>query len=213
MTPRNRKLDDRCLLFFLKRPEKGKVKSRLARVIGDDSAVNLYKNLVTQMLLTLKRGTFPFYICFYPRNSEKPIKDWLGREHRYIPQNGKDLGERMKKGFMEAFANGFKRVLLIGSDIPDLPLEFLEEAFASLEEEDAVIGPAYDGGYYLIGFKDKTFSAQVFEGMAWGTNTVFQDTMKVLKESRKRVHTLEPLRDIDTIEDLRHLGIGTSLKK
>jgi rSAM/selenodomain-associated transferase 1 len=213
MTPRNTKLDDRCLLFFLKSPEKGKVKSRLARVIGDDSTVNLYKNLVTQMLSTLKRGTFPFYICFYPRNAEKPIKDWLGREHRYIPQNGEDLGERMKNGFIGAFADGFKRVLLIGSDIPDLPLEFLEEAFASLEEEEAVIGPAYDGGYYLIGFKDKTFSAQVFEGMAWGTNTVFQDTMKVLKESRKRVHTLEPLRDIDTIEDLRHLGIGTSLKK
>jgi rSAM/selenodomain-associated transferase 1 len=213
MTPRNRKFDDRCLLFFLKSPEKGKVKSRLARVIGDDSAINLYRNLVAQMLSTLKRSTFPFYICFYPRNAEKPIKDWLGREYRYTPQNGKDLGERMKNGFTEAFANGFRRVLLIGSDIPDLPLKFLDEAFASLEEEDAVIGPALDGGYYLIGFKDKTFSPRVFEGMAWGTRTVFEGTMKVLKESQQRVRTLEPLRDIDTIEDLEHLGIGTSLRK
>jgi hypothetical protein len=74
-----------------------------------------------------------------------------------------------------------------------------------------VIGPAYDGGYYLIGFKEKTFSPQVFERMAWGTERVFEDTMKVLKNLNQRVHTLKPLRDIDTLEDLKHLDIGTSL--
>ncbi len=76
--------------------------------------------------------------------------------------------------FRKAFDMGFKRVVLVGSDIPDLPLEFIEEAFTSLKEEDAVIGPAYDGGYYLIGFKDKTFSPQVFERMAWGTEKRFR---------------------------------------
>jgi len=189
----------------VKNPQRGKVKSRLAAVIGDDSAVSLYKNLVAQMLSTLKEGTFPLYICFSPKNAQKPVKNWLGREFRYIPQNGKDLGERMRNGFIDGFAMGYKRIVLIGSDIPDLPMKYIEEAFKSLKEMDAVIGPAYDGGYYLIGFKDKTFSPQVFEGMAWGTQNVFDETIKKLKRFRRVVHPLPYLRDLDTVEDLKHL--------
>jgi len=206
------KLDDRCLLFFVKYPEKGKVKSRLAAVIGDDSAVSVYKNLVDQMLSTLKEGTFPLYICFFPKNAQKPIKNWLGREYRYLPQNGKDLGERMRNGFIDGFAMGYKRVVLIGSDIPDLPMKYIEKAFKSLKEMDAVIGPAYDGGYYLIGFKDKTFSPQVFEGIAWETKNVFGETMKKFKRSRRVVYTLPYQRDIDTVKDLNHLKDKISSK-
>jgi rSAM/selenodomain-associated transferase 1 len=198
-------LDDRCLLFFVKNPERGKVKSRLATAIGEDLAVRLYKNLVAQMLSTLKAGTFPLYVCFFPKNAQKPIKNWLGREYRYIPQNGKDLGERMKNGFIEAFEMGFKRVVLIGSDIPDLPSEFIEKAFITLNKSDVVIGPAFDGGYYLIGFKDKPFFPQLFEGIAWGTKNVFNETMKKLKRSRREFQTLPYQRDIDTAEDLKRL--------
>ena len=205
MTQRGIKLNDRCLLFFVKNPERGKVKSRLAAVIGNDSAVSVYKNIVDRMLSTLKEGTFPLYICFSPKNAQKPVKNWLGREYRYIPQNGKDLGERMRNGFTEAFEMGFKKVVLIGSDIPDLALEFIEEAFITLNKSDAVIGPAFDGGYYLIGFKDKTFSPQVFEGIAWGTQNVFDETVKKLKRFRRAVHTLPYQRDIDTAEDLNYL--------
>jgi glycosyltransferase A (GT-A) superfamily protein (DUF2064 family) len=100
---------------------------------------------------------------------------------------------------------GYKRVVLIGSDIPDLPMKYIEEAFQSLKRMDAVIGPAYDGGYYLIGFKDKTFSPQVFEGIAWGTTSVFDETMKKLNRFGRAVHTLPWQRDIDTAEDLRYL--------
>lgn len=205
MIRRSIKLDDRCLLFFVKNPERGKVKSRLAAVIGGDSAVRVYKNLVAQMLSTLMEGTFPLYICFFPKNAEKPIKNWLGREYRYMPQKGKDLGQRMRNGFIEAFEMGFKRVALIGSDIPDLPLEFIEEAFITLNKNDVVIGPAFDGGYYLIGFKEKTFFPQVFEGIVWGRQTVFDETMKKLKRSRRAVYTLPTQRDIDTAEDLKCL--------
>jgi len=205
MIRRSIKLDDRCLLFFVKNPERGKVKSRLAATIGDDSAVSVYKNIVDQMLSRLKKGTFPLYICFFPKNAQKPIQNWLGGEYRYVPQNGKDLGERMRNGLIDGFAMGHKRVVLIGSDIPDLPLGFIKEAFESLRKKDSVIGPAYDGGYYLIGFKDKTFSPQVFEGMAWGTQNVFGETIKKLKRFRRVVHTLPYLRDIDTAEDLKRL--------
>jgi hypothetical protein len=105
---------------------------------------------------------------------------------------------------------GSKRAVLVGSDIPDLPLEFMEEAFSSLKKKDAVIGPAYDGGYYLLGFKDKTFSPRVFEGMPWGTETVFDKTVQALKRLGQKVHTLPYQRDIDTAEDLKRLKGKTS---
>ena len=196
-------MDNRCLLFFLKNPEKGRVKTRLASAVGDEMAVRLYRRFLLETLFTLNRGTFLFYLCFYPENSLSDLKRWLGEDYLYMPQSGENLGERMKNGFVEAFSMNFKRVVLIGSDIPDLPLEFIEEAFTSLQEKDAVIGPSFDGGYYLIGFKDKNFSVRVFEEIPWSTKRVFEETMKVLKQEGLTVHALKPLRDIDTVEDLR----------
>jgi len=197
-------LDNRCLLFFIKNPEKGKVKTRLASAIGDEMAVKLYRRFLLEMLSTLNRGTFLFYLCFYPGDSLNDLKDWLGDYYLYAPQMGEHLGERMKNGFMEAFSMNFKRVVLIGSDIPDLPLEFIEEAFTALRNHDAVIGPSVDGGYYLVGFRDRSFSPQVFEEIPWSTDRVFEETMKVLKHEKLTVHTLPPWRDIDTIEDLQN---------
>jgi rSAM/selenodomain-associated transferase 1 len=206
-------LDDRCLLFFIKNPEKGKVKTRVASAIGDKMAMKLYRRFLLEMLSTLNRGTFLFYLCFHPENSLNDLKDWLGDHYLYTPQMGENLGQRMKNGFVEAFSMNFKRVVLIGSDIPDLPLEFIEEAFNSLGEKDAVIGPSLDGGYYLIGFRDKTFSPKVFEGIPWSTERVFEDTMKILKQEGLLVHTLPRWRDIDTIEDLKNLpGRSTNSK-
>jgi rSAM/selenodomain-associated transferase 1 len=198
------------LLFFIKNPEKGKVKTRLASAMGDEMAVKLYRCFLLEMLSTLNRGTFLFYLCFYPGDSLNDLKDWLGDHYLYAPQMGENLGERMKNGFMEAFFMNFKRVVLIGSDIPDLPLEFIEEAFTALRNHDAVIGPSVDGGYYLIGFRCDVFSSKVFEGIPWSTKTVFEDTMKVLKQENRTIYTLPSLRDIDTVEDLR---VGELSKK
>jgi hypothetical protein len=196
-------MDDRCLLFFMKYPERGRVKTRLAASMGDERALELYKRFLLNILSTLNKGTFLFYLCFYPADALESLRKWMGRDYLYMPQQGVDLGERMKNGFTEAFDSGFKRVLLIGSDIPGLPLEFIEEAFASLKEKDAVIGPSLDGGYYLIGFRDKKFSPQVFKGILWSTERVFEETMKILEREGSTIHTLKPLRDIDTIDDLR----------
>ena len=200
-----KKMDDRCLLFFIKDPEKGKVKTRLASAVGGEMAARLYKRFLLEMLSTLNKGTFLFYLCFYPADALEGLRNWFGKDYLYIPQRGEDLGERMKNGFMEAFDMTFERVVLIGSDIPDLPLEFIEEAFGSLNENDAVIGPSLDGGYYLIGFKDKKFSPRAFKRIPWSTDRVFEETMKILKREGLTVHTLQPRRDIDTIEDLKSL--------
>jgi rSAM/selenodomain-associated transferase 1 len=208
-------LDDRCLLFFVKNPEKGKVKTRLAASIGDERALKFYKGFLLNILSNLNKGTFLFYLCFFPADALDSLRQWLGEDYLYTPQQGEDLAERMKNGFMEAYTMGFKRVVLIGSDIPDLPLEFIEEAFTSLKEKDAVIGPSLDGGYYLIGFKDKTFSSQVFKGIPWSTERVFEETMRTLKQERLTVHTLQTLRDIDKVEDLGNFlrGCSNSLTK
>ena len=196
-------MDDRCLLFFIKDPGKGRVKTRLASAIGDKMAVKLYKRFLLETLFTLNRGTFLFYLCYTPVDSLNELKDWLGDHYLYLPQIGENLGERMKNGFAEAFSMNFKRVILVGSDIPDLPLEFIEEAFTSLDEKDGVVGPSFDGGYYLIGFKNKSFSPRAFDGMHWSTETVFEETLKILKQEGLTIHTLQPLGDIDTVEDLR----------
>ena len=203
-------MDDRCLLFFVKNPEKGKVKTRLAASIGDERALKFYKVVLLNILSNLNKGTFLFYLCFFPADALESLRQWLGEDYLYTPQQGEDLAERMKNGFMEAYTMGFKRVVLIGSDIPDLPLEFIEEAFTSLKEKDAVIGPSLDGGYYLIGFKDKTFSSQVFKGIPWSTERVFEQTTKILEREGLTVHFLKPLRDIDKFEDLGNFLRGSS---
>jgi hypothetical protein len=197
-------LDDRCLLFFIKNPQKGQVKTRLASAIGDEMAVRLYKRFVLEILSTLNKGTFLFYLCVYPVDALEGLKTWLGEDYLYMLQQGENLGERMKNAFTEALAMKFKRIVLIGSDIPSLPLEFIEEAFISLEKKDVVIGPSLDGGYYLIGFRDKKFSHRAFKGIPWSTERVFEETMKVFEHEGLTVHVLKTLRDIDTIQDLRN---------
>jgi rSAM/selenodomain-associated transferase 1 len=196
-------LDDRCLLFFVKNPKQGIVKSRLARAIGDKVARDLYKNFVRDMLLALDKLQHPFYCCFYPEDALHDIKQFIGEDYQYLAQRGDDLGERMAHCFQQAFSTGFNRVALIGSDSPDLPAEIIDEAFTSLEEVDSVIGPAFDGGYYLIGFTKASFAPEVFSNVEWGTNTVLQKTLDILQCQQRRVHLLPQWGDIDTLEDLR----------
>ncbi len=155
--------DKKCMLLFIKFPEKGTVKSRLAKDIHEDSALSLYRNLVLDILKTLETGKYQLKLCFYPPDALDKFSAWLGKGYAYMPQKGKDLGERMKNAFRETFSQGFAKVLLIGSDIPDLTRTIINEAY-EFDNYDAVIGPSLDGGYYLIGFKHDTFSPEIFEG-------------------------------------------------
>jgi rSAM/selenodomain-associated transferase 1 len=207
-------LDDRCLLFFVKNPKQGMVKSRLARAIGDKVARDLYENFVRDMLSTLDKRRFPLYCCFYPEGTLHDIKQFMGEDYQYLAQRGEDLGERMVHCFQQAFAKGFNCCVLIGSDSPDLPAEIIDEAFTSLEEVDSVIGPAFDGGYYLIGFTKGGFTPEVFSGVEWGTNTVLQKTLDIIKRHQRKVHLLPRWGDIDTLEDLKQFferNKGTSI--
>jgi rSAM/selenodomain-associated transferase 1 len=202
----------RIILFFVKFPDPGRVKTRLSRVLGDERGAALYSNFVLDMLDTLVLSGYPLAVCFAPQARMEAFKSWLGHGWRYLPQEGDNLGERMKKGFQDAFRMGYQQAILIGSDFPDLPHEIIGEAFASLERHPGVIGPALDGGYYLIGFGRETFVPLIFDGILWGGDAVLQRTLSRFKEMRQPVHILPAWNDVDTPEDLLDLyrrGKGT----
>jgi rSAM/selenodomain-associated transferase 1 len=166
------------------------------------------------MLSTLDKRHFPLYCCFYPEDALDDIKEFIGEAYQYLAQRGEDLGERMAHCFQQALAKGFNRCVLIGSDSPDLPEDVIDEAFNSLQEVDAVIGPAFDGGYYLIGFTKGGFAPEVFSSIEWGTDTVLQKTLDILKHHKRTIHHLSPWGDIDTLEDLKQFferNKGTSI--
>ena len=119
---------DTLLLFFIRYPEAGEVKTRLAEVIGSREAAEVYRNFILDMLVRIKSSSIPFKICFSPEEKGGPLIAWLGKEYGYAPQRGGDLGEKMKAAFMDTYAEGFERVVLIGSDFPDLPSSFLNES-------------------------------------------------------------------------------------
>ncbi len=197
--------DKRCVILFVKLPERGRVKSRLALHAGEDTALRLYENMVLDVIDMLKRGRFPFRICYTPPDARDQMTGWLGQEYDYLPQTGDDLGDRMEEAFAGVFSGDVEEALLIGSDIPGLTTEVIEEAFTSLLTNDAVIGPADDGGYYLIGFRKNTFTSRIFHDMVWSTSTVFRETLDRLQEASVTLHVLPEMTDIDTLEDLRTL--------
>ena len=197
--------DKFVILLFIKAPVRGHVKSRLAAAIGDETALELYKNFILDTIDTVKKTGYPFRICYYPPDAGAEVSSWLAGQYRIMPQHGGDLGERMENAFIRCFSEGFERAILIGSDLPDLTPAVLREAMASLAENDVVIGPASDGGYYLIGFHKHTLMPRVFHGMSWSTETVFQETMAILQNSALSIDQAPKWNDVDTVEDLRAL--------
>ena len=193
---------DQCVIVFLKVPQRVPVKTRLSKSLDQEIVVNLYKNFVLDVLGMLQTGRHTTVICFYPPQALYEVAAWLGGDHDYLPQQGNDLGKRMENAFDSIFQKGFRQVLLLGTDFPDLPGSIIDEAFGSLHKNDAVIGPAVDGGYYLIGFNLHSFLPEVFDKILWGSDTVFQKTITVLESNRSRIHVLPQWRDIDTYQDL-----------
>jgi rSAM/selenodomain-associated transferase 2/rSAM/selenodomain-associated transferase 1 len=198
-------IEKHCIVLFTKYPEKGAVKSRLSRYYGEDFSVDLSRTFIMDTLDTLLKGHYSYRVAVYPDNKKSEMIDEFGSSHSYIPQMGSDLGERMKNAMVDLYNDGFRSILVIGSDIPDLPNHILESAFQALENHDAVIGPSVDGGYYLIGMQETKFLPDVFEGLKWGTNTVFQDTTKIFKDNGYSLHILPTWRDVDRPEDLEDL--------
>lgn len=190
-----------CLLLFVKNPVPGTVKSRLGWVIGFAEAAALYRCFARDLLFTTQQLGLDQLIFFAPADAQGSVSAWLGQDHRYFPQVGDDLGERMANAFTTSFQLGYGGALITGSDSPDLPLSYLKIGIQALQQQQVVIGPSEDGGYYTLGFTPENFTPAVFEGIPWSTSTVFKRTMQILQSHP--VHQLPPWYDVDTIEDLR----------
>ncbi len=207
-------LNRACILLFVKSPAHGPVKSRLAQTVGAEMATALYRNFVLDMLATLSdviaAGRSALRVCFFPPAAGGEIRDWLGNAYALMPQEGNDLGGRMKNAFLTCFAAGYRRVIVLGSDTPDLTSDAIAEGLDCLNRYGAVIGPARDGGYYLLGFQAEAFSAAIFSGMPWSTSQVFDLTMEAFRRVETDVCILPPWRDIDTFADLQALREGSS---
>ena len=198
----NVKYRDETVLVFARAPVPGRIKTRLAPEVSGDRITDLYKCFVADILSMLLDAGHPVWICHDPPEAGPVMRAWLGDHLAYQPQIGKDLGEKMANAFATVFAAGIKKAVLIGTDAPDLPSGYISRAFSALSEHDAVIGPAIDGGYYLIGFRADSFRTAIFENIPWSTPGVYAATIDRLSSSRSRVYLLPQWRDIDHYSDL-----------
>jgi rSAM/selenodomain-associated transferase 1 len=190
------------LLVFLKEPRPGAVKTRLVPLLGETMAAELYRVMAEEELRrTAPAGAeYARMLFFTPPEGRDAVEAWLPGEE-CAPQSAGDLGARMASAFADAFGRGAQRVTIIGTDAPAVDRGTVLEAFAALQDHDLVLGPAKDGGYYLIGLERPR--PELFGGIAWSTPGVFPTTMERAAALGLRVRLLEPLRDIDTPEDLR----------
>jgi rSAM/selenodomain-associated transferase 1 len=196
---------DVCPVLLVKYPEKGKVKARLLRQIEGDLVVELHRNFVLDMVSMLDRYGIPYIIGYRPEKALKKFEEWLGFGHTYLPQRGWDMGQILKNIFIDTYSRGFRSVIVIASDCPDLPEEILQEAITALDDHGAVIGPSPDGGYYLIGLTQEAFSPKTFEAVTWSTAKVFKETISKLKDQGQSIHILPEWSDVDTLTDLQDL--------
>ena len=197
-------LSTTALVIFVRNPISGQVKTRLARDIGDDRALEIYLHLL-QHTLEITRGlSFRKFIYYADEVSDYDL--WSVPGYTKRKQNGNDLGERMHNSFKELFDQGFTRIIIIGSDCLQLKTETLEEAVALLESNAAVIGPASDGGYYLLGLTK--FYPDLFINKPWSTDKVFAKTINDFINQGISYALLEELSDIDDVTDLEENGIS-----
>jgi len=193
-------MSDNTLIVFLKYPEPGKVKTRLAREIGNAEAADLYRGFVETILENTKSGSYDRVLFYSPLDRVGEFIKWLGPEEVLSPQDGKDLGERLQNAFSKVFDRGVKKVVAIGTDSPFIDESTIKEAFAELEENDCVVGPSKDGGYYLLGLSVQT--TELFKDIQWSTSVVFDQTLKRAEDSGLKICLMENGYDIDTYEDL-----------
>jgi rSAM/selenodomain-associated transferase 1 len=191
------------LIIFYRNPELGKVKTRLAHSVGEEQALAIYLKMVahTRMVASSVDVDRVVYYSEYVDTED----NWLNEIFDKELQTGVDLGERMCKAFHKGFQQGYESICLIGTDCPELSVEILNQAFDALNNHPGVIGPARDGGYYLIGMNALLPSA--FEGKQWSTASVCNDTLKDFAEAGWKVYQLPTLADVDEGKDLSNLRL------
>lgn len=191
------------LLVLIKNPVAGRVKTRLARTIGNEKALSIYLLLLAHTLAVCKAVEVEktvVYSDFVPEND-----DWKNAGFDQAQQSGNDLGARMENAIRTAFENGALKVVLIGSDCLELSSDILDQAFKVLDSKTCVLGPAKDGGYYLIGMTQ--FLPQLFQNKNWSTETVLKEAEEDLRKGNLSYSLLQELSDIDEEKDIAELNL------
>jgi rSAM/selenodomain-associated transferase 1 len=194
-------MNDCLLIIFTRNPELGKVKTRLAKTIGDTPALEIYTfllkhtfNITTQLAVTKQ-------VHYSVKIRENDL--WDSKVYIKKQQFGDDLGLRMMHAFQQGFKEGFKKIIIIGSDMYDLSQSDIENAFSELKKHNFVLGPAEDGGYYLLGMKQ--LKTSIFRHKNWGSDSVLKDTLVDLKDESVK---LLPIRnDIDIYDDIKDVEV------
>ncbi len=199
-------MKENVLILFVRLPVPGRVKTRLARHIGNVAAARVYQNISEAIIRSVKDNeSFDTLFFLDSPEFEADYRDYMHIHKNLRIQAGSDIGERMAHAFQMVFAEGFKRAVLVGTDIPALTGEIVTEAFKSLCDHDTVLGEALDGGYYLIGLNSP--QDFLFTTIVWSTGTVFEKTVSLLKTHSLTIAFTPRLRDIDTLKDLEDEGL------
>jgi rSAM/selenodomain-associated transferase 2/rSAM/selenodomain-associated transferase 1 len=189
------------LLVFAKAPREGDVKTRLAAEVGDREATRIYRALGRRVVEAVRGGAWRTRICFTPTEARGELEAWLGTDRlQFRPQADGDLGRRMSAAFEDAFAEGATRVCVVGTDVDGLEESLVARAFSALEGHDVVLGPAHDGGYWLLGLTRPR--PALFERIRWSTARVLDETLERARALGLRVHLLPTLRDVDHQSDV-----------
>lgn len=189
-----------AVIVFLKNLTLGKVKTRLAATVGDQKALEIYGQLVAHTLKQVSQSGQKALLYFSDDlHSDLPQFD---QQYSLRLQEGSDLGERMSNAFKDVFETSARKVLIIGTDCPGLDASIIKEAFDALDGHDIVIGPATDGGYYLLGMRN--FQGFIFEDIPWSTSKVLELTLEKCARHSLTYCLLKELSDIDDENDLNN---------
>ena len=189
---------DKAIIIFVRHPELGKVKTRLAASVGNEKALLIYKLLIAHTYNLIKDFPFDVYVYYADKIIEHDV--WNGKNIIKKKQSGKDLGEKMQNAFSEVFFESHSKVVIIGSDCYELSTKIINDAFDAIGNDKVVIGPAKDGGYYLLGLHKNL--PEIFKNIAWSTPKVFEQTTNILQHLQCTYQLMPILNDIDEEKDL-----------
>ncbi len=191
-------MNNRLLIIFQKNPLPGKVKTRLAAEVGEMKALSIYKMLIRKTYEAIRDVSCTQWVFYNEFIDKSDI--WDPKHYDKFLQSGKSLGEKMKNAFKKGFGSGYKKICIIGTDCYGLTANVVENAFEKLGDHDYVIGPAADGGYYLLGMKN--LNQSLFENKQWSTDSVLKDTIYDIETNNQTCFLLPELTDIDQKDDL-----------
>jgi len=196
--------DKKAVIVFAKFPAEGKVKTRLALGEGSETALFFYNECckyIFGMLDNFSTEKTDIFLFYSADDEEDKVRRWVGKAFNFVRQSRGDLGDKMRNAFALLFDKGYEKVLIIGTDIPDLNENNLNDAFGRLSGYEIVIGPADDGGYFLLGMTRR--SDELFSGIPWSSEKTLDLSIKAIREAGKSFSLLGMLRDVDDSESLK----------